>query len=152
MSQIWLFRLVLTSVSRTSHGKSGDCLTHLHSIECDCLTGFVSAKGIYVAFSTCCCNLQVQRTASSLAEIQKAHSVFVAGASGLCMVSSDASWRIIYSVLRKLMDLALDFQDLAQCLQVWWANPHLMTKTLHVSLCHPGPIPAIGSPSCQESQ
>ena len=63
--------------------------------------------------------MQVQKTAKSLSEIQNAHSVFLSAASGLCMISNDGSWRVIYGVLRKLIDLSLQFQDLANSMKVW---------------------------------
>lgn len=63
-------------------------------------------------------NLQGLGAAHSIQEVQEVHSDFLASAAQPCMASREASWHLIYSVLRKLLDLCLHLQTLAPLLQV----------------------------------
>ena len=54
----------------------------------------------------------------SLQDVQAAHTKFLEAAAQPCMASSEGSWQVIYSSLRKLLDMCLCFHDIAPLLQV----------------------------------
>ena len=56
--------------------------------------------------------------ANSVQEVQEVHADYLASAAQPCMASPEASWHLIYSVLRKLLDLCLHLHSLAPLLQV----------------------------------
>jgi hypothetical protein len=62
--------------------------------------------------------LQGLCAAESIQEVQNVHQEFLATAAQPCMASSEASWHLIYSVLRKLLDLCLQLHTLSPLLQV----------------------------------
>ena len=62
--------------------------------------------------------LQGLGAASSVQEVQEVHADFLAAAAQPCMASPEASWHLIYSVLRKLLDLCLHLHSLTPLLQV----------------------------------
>lgn len=62
--------------------------------------------------------LQELDSAGSLHAARAAHMRFLEAAAQPCMASSEGSWNVIYSVLRKLLDTCLRFHDLAPVVQV----------------------------------
>ena len=58
----------------------------------------------------------------SLQDVQAAHTKFLEAAAQPCMASSEGSWQLIYTVLRKLLDICLCFHDIAPLLQVTYRS------------------------------